>query len=81
MYVVAVGGDHIVVAEQRREGADGDRLLSYIEVAETADLAHLVHLAGAFLEPTAEDHPLEHLDQRGSIETQELIRLSDLCCH
>jgi hypothetical protein len=24
---------------QRREGADGDRLLSYIEVAETADTA------------------------------------------
>src|SRR5207247_2925019 len=41
---------------------DDDRLLPDIEVAEAADQAHAVHLAGALLETANQEHPREGLE-------------------
>jgi len=51
MAVVAVAGDHLVAFLQRHLHADHHGLLADIEVAEAADRAHAVKLAGLFLEP------------------------------
>ena len=54
--VVAVAGDHAVARLQRVLDADRDRLLADIEVAEAADQAHAVELAGLLLEAADQQH-------------------------
>ena len=48
--VAAVMGEHDVVAAQRRDGADGDRLLADRGVDRALDLAVLVGAVGELLE-------------------------------
>src|SRR3546814_16276691 len=56
--MVAIAGDDAVLARlKRRLDAHGDRFLPDIEVAEAADQAQAVKLAGLFLE-TADQHHL-----------------------
>ena len=54
--VVAIGGDDLVAFLQRQLHADNDGLLADIEMAEAADEAHAVELAGLFLEAAYEQH-------------------------
>ena len=61
MAVVAVAGDDLVALLQGHLHADDDGFLADIEVAEAADRAHAVELAGLFLE--APDQ--QHVAQRG----------------
>ena len=48
--VVAIGGDHLVALDQRHLHAGDDGFLADVEMAEAADEAHAVELAGLFLE-------------------------------
>jgi hypothetical protein len=75
MHVIAVRRDHIVFVSQRRDRSYGYRLLAYVEVAEAADLAQLIHFSGLLFVSAAEHHPPEHLDQLVAIESQKFIRL------
>ena len=54
--VVAIGGDHLVAVLERHLHADDHRLLADIEVAEAADMAHAVELAGLLLEAADQQH-------------------------
>ena len=54
--VVAIGGNHLVAFDQRHLHAGDDRFLADIEMAEAADEAHAVELAGLFLEAAYEEH-------------------------
>ena len=54
--VVAIAGDHLVAVDQRHLHAGDDRFLADIEVAEAADEAHAVELAGLFLEAPDQKH-------------------------
>src|ERR1700674_4392328 len=56
MAVVAVGGDHLIAVLGGELHADDDGFLTDVEVAEPADEAHAVHLAGLFLEAADEQH-------------------------
>ena len=56
MAVVAIAGDDLVALFERHLHADDDGFLADIEVAETADEAHAVELAGLFLEAADEQH-------------------------
>ncbi len=69
--VLAVGAGDVVVRAQGREAADRDRLLPDVEVAEAADLAEAVGLAGLLLEVADEHHlpePAAVLVRPGGIE-------------
>ena len=57
--VLAVGAGDVVVRAECREAADRHRLLADVEVAESADLAQAVRLAGLLLEPADEHHLAE----------------------
>ena len=61
MAVIAVAGDDAVLAaDQRRLQADRHCLLPDIEMAEAADQAHAVQLAGLFLKSADQHHlPVE----------------------
>ena len=75
--VVAVGAHRVVTFQvQRRDGADGGRLLPDVEVAEAADLLQPVHLGRFFLEPPDEEHPAQELLFQLSVDAP---RFSD--CH
>ena len=54
--MIPVTGDHLVAVAFGHLHADDDGLLPDIEVAETADQAHAVHLAGLFLETPDQKH-------------------------
>ena len=54
--VVAVAGYHLVALFQGHLHADDNGFLADIEMAETADRAHAVELAGLFLEPPDQQH-------------------------
>ena len=54
--VVAVGGDRRIAGLERVLDADGDRLLADVQVAEAADQAHAVELAGLLLEASDQEH-------------------------
>ena len=54
--VVAIGGDDLVALLDRHLHADHDGLLADVEVAEAADQAHAVELAGLLLEAADEQH-------------------------
>jgi hypothetical protein len=56
MAVVAVAGDVLVALDQRHLHAGDDGLLADVEMAEAADEAHAVELAGLFLEAADEKH-------------------------
>ena len=58
--VLAVGRHQVVGLLERLGGAHDRRLLADAEVEEAADLRLGVHLAGALLEATDEEHLLEH---------------------
>jgi len=63
MAVVAIGGDDGIAGLADRLQADNHGFLADIEVAEAADLAHAVKLAGLFLEPPDQQHVAIHGDQ------------------
>ncbi len=50
MAVIAIAGDDLVALFERHLHPDDHRLLSYVEMAESADETHAVELAGLFLE-------------------------------
>ena len=54
--VVAIAGDHLVAFLGGHLHADDDGFLPDIEVAEAADQAHAVHLAGLLLEAADQQH-------------------------
>src|SRR6185437_15877593 len=54
--VVAIAGDDLIAGFERHLHADHHGLLADIEVAETADQPHAVHLAGFFLEAADGQH-------------------------
>jgi hypothetical protein len=54
--VVAVAGDDLVAVLARHLHADDDGFLADIEVAEPADHAHAVKLAGLLLEAADQQH-------------------------
>src|SRR6185437_7043773 len=70
LHVLAVGADHVVIRTQHAVGADGDRFLPDIEMAEAADLADGVRLRGPLLEAA----PLQHLVQ----QVMELLAVEPL---
>ena len=62
--MVAIAGDDAVLADlERRLQPDRDRFLADIEVAEAADQAEAVELAGALLEAADEQHLLVEFEQ------------------
>ena len=54
--VVAVSGYDLIALLQGHLHADDDGFLADIEMAEAADRAHAVELAGLFLEPADQQH-------------------------
>ena len=56
MAVIAIRGNHRVVAAGRRHHADDDRFLADIQVAEAADQAHAIELPRLFLETADQQH-------------------------
>ena len=54
--VIAIGGDHLVAFDQRHLHAGDDGFLADVEVAEAADEAHAVELAGLLLEAADQQH-------------------------
>ena len=56
MPVIAVAGDHLVAGFGGHLHAHHNRFLPDIEVAETADQAHAIKLAGLFLEAADQQH-------------------------
>ena len=56
MPVVAVSGYDLIALFQGHLHADDDGFLADIEMAEAADRAHAVELAGLFLEPPDQQH-------------------------
>ena len=54
--VIAIAGDHRVAGLEGHLHADDDRFLPDVEVAEAADQAHAVHLAGLLLETPDQQH-------------------------
>src|SRR6202161_2898139 len=68
--VVAVAGDHLVGIALRHLHPDDDGFLTDVKVAESADQAHAIQLAGLFLEAADQ----EHLPQR-----VEFLFLAELC--
>ena len=63
MAVVAIGGHDRVALFADRMQADNYSFLTDIEMAETADLAHAIELAGLFLKPPDQQHIAIHGDQ------------------
>jgi hypothetical protein len=63
--VVTVAGDDLVALDLDRLHADRDGFLTDVEVAEAADQAHAVQLAGALLEAADQQHVL--------VEFQKLV--------
>jgi hypothetical protein len=56
MAVVAIAGDDLIAILGGHLHADDDRFLADIEMAEAADQAHAVHLAGLLLEAADQQH-------------------------
>jgi hypothetical protein len=54
--VIAVAGDHLVAIHHGHLHADNDGFLPDIEVAEPADEAHAVKLAGLFFKAADQKH-------------------------
>jgi hypothetical protein len=54
--VIAVAGDHFVARLERHLHADNHRFLADIEMAETANQSHPVHLPRLFLESADQQH-------------------------
>ena len=54
--VVAVGGDDLIPLPERHLHADDDGFLADIQMAEAADEAHAVKLAGFFFETADQQH-------------------------
>ena len=62
--MVAIAGDHaVLVGIERRLQPDRDRFLADVEVAEAADQAEAVELAGLLLEPADQQHLLVEVQQ------------------
>ena len=56
MAVIAIAGDDLVARYEGELHADHDRFLADVEMAESADQAHAVHLARLLLEPADQQH-------------------------
>ncbi len=56
MAMIAIGGDHLIARLDRHLHADHDGFLADVEVAEAADEAHAVELAGLLLEAADGQH-------------------------
>ena len=54
--VIPVSRDHLIPVLRRHLHADDNRFLPDIEMAETADQPHAVHLAGLLLEAPDQQH-------------------------
>ena len=73
MAMVAIGGDHLVAAACVGLHADHHGFLADIEVAEAADQAHAVKLAGPLFEAADQQHVgIEFLEGFG-------VAVSDVC--
>ncbi len=73
MAVIAVAGDNrIGLAVQRGLQADGDGFLADIQMAEAADQAQAIELAGFFLETTDQQHLPVHFEE---FVLRRLVRL------
>ena len=59
MAMIAITGDHLVAIAHGELHSHHDRFLADIEVTETADQPHAVHLAGLLLEPADQKHAAE----------------------
>ena len=66
--MIAVGGDDFVAVAERHLHADDDGFLADVEVAEAADQAHAVKLAGLLLEASDQQH--------GAIGPQQLVPIA-----
>ena len=62
---------HIVVATDGGNCADGDCFLSNVEVAKAANLAHAVGFGRLFFKAPDEQHLMIELDQRLAIKAFE----------
>ena len=60
--VIAVAGDHLIAIAFGHFHADDDGFLADVEVAEAADQAHAVHLAGLLLETADQQHLPERVE-------------------
>ena len=60
--VIAIAGDHLIAVFLGHFHADDDGFLADIEVAEAADQAHAVHLAGLLLEAADQEHLAQRLE-------------------
>jgi len=60
--VIAIAGDHLVAVGHGQLHADDDRFLADIEMAESPDQPHAVHLSGFFLETPDQQHLPECLE-------------------
>src|SRR5947207_3037389 len=54
--MASIGGDHLVALDQRHLHPGNDGFLADVKVAEAADEAHAVKLAGLLLEAADEQH-------------------------
>ena len=54
--MIAITGDDGVTLFHRRLNADHDRFLTNIEMAETSDQTHAIHLSGFFFKTTDQQH-------------------------
>lgn len=61
MSVIAIAGDDLIALLQGHLHANYHGLLADIEVAEAADRAHAIELAGLLLEPPDQEHVAERL--------------------
>lgn len=66
MAMFAIGRDDPVARLEHRDYADGDRLLSVIEVQEAPDLLLGVELGAFVLEPADADHVLKQVESMRS---------------
>ena len=58
----AIGRDEVIIGPRGRDGADDDRLLANVKMAESADLLRLILLTRTLLEAPNQQHQREHLD-------------------
>ena len=83
MAVVAVRGDHLIAWLQGKLHADHHRLLADIQMAEPADQAHAVELAGLLLEAADLQHIVIGFQQQVLVggRVTRLAPLGGRLCH
>src|SRR5689334_19867497 len=80
----AITGDDVIVRTKCRNRTDRDRLLSDVEVAKAANLAHAVRLSALFLKPPDQQHLVKHPKQSLTVLVEDclavLVGLIDNAC-